>query len=167
MVDRAAASGFPPVYEYTYGEWLRAAMESGNISSACADPDLALLLWQAQTYGGALSEWIEPVSPADIRRAIAGALPALLQNLVGDERNVLLTLARMWFTLETGALAAKDKAAAWALTRVPPPFSEPLRLARSGYLEECREDWRGRDDQLRPLVRFLKERIEQLAEAGI
>lgn len=99
-------------------------------------------------------------------RAIAGALPALLQNLVGDERNVLLTLARMWFTLETGALAAKDRAAAWALTRVPPPFSEPLRLARSGYLGECREDWRGRDDQLRPLVRFLKERIEQLAEAG-
>ncbi len=171
VVDRAAASGFPPVYEYMYGEWLRAAMESGDISGACADPDLALLLWQAQTYGvplygGALSEWIEPVSPADIRRAIAGALPALLQNLVGDERNVLLTLARMWFTLETGALAAKDKAAAWALTRVPPPLSEPLRLARSGYLGECREDWRGRDDQLRPLVRFLKERIEQLAEAG-
>ena len=32
--------------------------------------NLALLLWQAQTYGvplygGALSEWIEPVSPAD------------------------------------------------------------------------------------------------------
>ena len=41
VVDRAAVSGFPPVYEYMYGEWLRAAMESGNISGACADPAVA------------------------------------------------------------------------------------------------------------------------------
>ena len=106
VVFNAAAAVFPSVCEYMYGEWLRGTLESGKIPGAYVDPDLALLLWQAQTYGeplygGALCTWIEPVSPEMVRRAIAGALPALLQNPAGDERNVLLTLARMWFTLET------------------------------------------------------------------
>ena len=51
VVFNAAAAVFPPVCEYMYGEWLRGTLESGKIPGAYVDPDLALLLWQAQTYG--------------------------------------------------------------------------------------------------------------------
>lgn len=134
VVFNAAAAVFPSVCEYMYGEWLRGTLESGKIPGAYVDPDLALLLWQAQTYGeplygGALCTWIEPVSPEMVRRAIAGALPALLQNPAGDERNVLLTLARKWFTLETGRIAAKDEVTDLG-TGAPSPAA--LRPAPSG-----------------------------------
>ena len=157
VVFNAAAAVFPPVCEYMYGEWLRGTLESGKIPGAYVDPDLALLLWQAQTYGeplygGALCTWIEPVSPEMVRRAIAGALPALLQNPASDERNVLLTLARMWFTLETGRIAAKDEAADWALARLP----QPLRLTRNGYRGICRMDWRTIGSELPALIGFLQ-----------
>ena len=42
-----------------------------------------------------------------------------MADLEGDVRNVLLTLARVWFTLETGTIASKDVAADWAITRLP------------------------------------------------
>ena len=166
VVFNAAAAVFPPVCEYMYGEWLRGTLESGKIPGAYVDPNLELLLWQAQTYGeplygGALCTWIEPVSPEMVRRAIAGALPALLQNPAGDERNVLLTLARMWFTLETGRIAAKDEAADWALARLPQPLCGPLRLARDGYRGICRTDWRTIGSELPTLIGFLQAQIER------
>ncbi|MDQ0373940.1 aminoglycoside adenylyltransferase domain-containing protein [Cellulomonas humilata] len=50
-----------------------------------------------------------PAAPvADLRRSIDDSLEPLLDGLVGDERNVVLTLARMVVTLETGAIVSKD-----------------------------------------------------------
>ncbi|GEM_PF-6550602 len=37
----------------------------------------------------------------------------------GDERNVVLALARIWFSAATGTIAPKDVAANWALERLP------------------------------------------------
>ena len=60
-----------------------------------------------------------PVIPeSDISRAIGDALPALLGTLEGDERNVLLTLTRMWRTLVTAEFVPKDVAAEWAMPRL-------------------------------------------------
>lgn len=148
VVDRniLLADVFPPAYEYQFGEWLRPDIERGNLPQPAADPDLALLFWQARShslplFGEPAERLIPPVLFSRVRQAIYGALPSLLENLEGDERNVLLTLARMWYTLSTGGLSSKDQAAEWAAARLPEPFSAPLLLAARAYRGEAADHW--------------------------
>ena len=148
VVDRniLLADVFPPAYEYQFGEWLRPDIERGNLPQPAADPDLTLLLWQARShslplFGEPAERLIPPVPFSRVRQAIYGALPSLLENLQGDERNVLLTLARMWYSLSTGGLGSKDQAAEWAAARLPEPFSEPLLLAARAYRGEAADHW--------------------------
>lgn len=50
---------------------------------------------------------IPDISNERVKEAIHGILPILLRGVHGDERNTLLTLARMWYTLETYDICAK------------------------------------------------------------
>ena len=136
----------PPAYEYQFGEWLRPDIERGNLPQPAADPDLALLFWQARShslplFGEPAERLIPPVPFSRVRQAIYGALPSLLENLQGDERNVLLTLARMWYSLSTGGLGSKDQAAEWAAARLPEPFFSPFLLAARAYRGEAADHW--------------------------
>jgi streptomycin 3"-adenylyltransferase len=71
-------------------------------------------------FGPPPAEVLDPVPPADLRRAMFDSIPALLGFLDGDEGNVVLTFARIWTTLATGIIRSKDAAADWALPRLPP-----------------------------------------------
>lgn len=135
---------FPPKYEYMYGEWLREQMKVGNIPEADYDPDVALLLWQARNYslslrGPEAMKIIEPIPKKDIQKAIKYSLPNLVAGIKGDERNTLLTLARMWFTTSTGKICSKDAAAEWAIPRLPKKLAMLLEKARKAYLGECED----------------------------
>ncbi|MGQ4878591.1 aminoglycoside adenylyltransferase family protein [Billgrantia sp. LNSP4103-1] len=155
---------YPPRSELVYGEWLRSDFEQGHIPPAAADPDLAVVLTTARQaslalHGPELTELIPPVPEADLRRAIIDSLPGLIDGLRGDERNVLLTLARMWMTRETGEVAPKDVAAAWALARLPPEHRAAMTLARRAYLEGGGDDWASCMVQVEALVGFLRRVI--------
>jgi streptomycin 3"-adenylyltransferase len=54
---------------------------------------------------------------------------------------VLLTLARVWSTLDTGGIRSKDSAAAWAAARVPAEHRPVLARARAVYLGDEDERW--------------------------
>lgn len=156
---------YPPRRELIYGEWMRASYERGFVPSEEADPDLAVLLAQARQQSVALrgpdaSDLLDPVPEADLRRALKESLPALLDGLEGDERNVSLTLARMWRTATSGALVPKDEAASWALPRLPGSLRPALQSARDGYLRGEEEPWDGRTDEVRQLVAFLTQAVE-------
>ncbi len=69
----------------------------------------------------------------DIRRAIKESLPVLLEDIKGDEHNVILTLARMWQTVSIGEISPKDVATKWALPRLTKETSTLLNLARKAY----------------------------------
>ncbi|WP_424629732.1 aminoglycoside adenylyltransferase domain-containing protein [Bradyrhizobium sp. SYSU BS000235] len=71
--------------------------------------------------------------------SLRDALPALLGGLHGDERNVLLTLARMWHTPITGKFIAKDAAATRAIPHLPAPMKEVLAYARENYLGRAKD----------------------------
>jgi len=108
---------YPPRCEFLFGEWLRGDFEAGR-------PDLAIALSGLRKYhrrllGKPSAEVFDGVPLDDVRRAVLACLPSLLHNLRGDERNVILTLARMWLTASTGAIMSKDYAAEWALARLP------------------------------------------------
>lgn len=68
------------------------------------------------------------------------SIPALLSSIRGDERNVLLTLARIIVTLRTGEIVAKDEAAARVAPHLPASHRALLELARAGYRGEAVDD---------------------------
>lgn len=137
---------FPPRCDLIFGEWLRDDLEAGRIAPSAPSPDLAILLSTLLEHhrllaGRPAAQVFDPVPAGDLRRAIADCLPSLLGNLRGDERNVILTLARMWVTLATGTIVPKDAAAAWVLARLPAALAPVLELARAAYLGERDDDW--------------------------
>ena len=97
---------------------------------------------------------------ADIRRAIRDFLPGLLAGAAGDERNVVLTLSRMWLTAATGDIAPKDAAAQWAEKQAPPGHARLLKYARDGYLGMIEDRW-GKQEDFDALVPYLKSSIEE------
>lgn len=158
---------FPPRFEFMYGEWLREQFEKGEIPGATDDPDLALLLAQAEVNsimlsGPEVEEVLEPIPWEDIQRAMKDSLPGLIASLKGDERNVILTLARMWLTASTGDFSSKDQAAEWAIPQLPEEQAALLDLARKAYLGEVKDKWEGMETELALLVESLRGAIEPL-----
>lgn len=161
---------FPPKCEYMYGEWLRKEMKAGMIPQACFDPDIAILLWQARkssmTLKGAdCKQLILPIPFREIQKAIQFSLPGLISNVKGDERNVLLTLSRMWFTLETEDVTTKDVAAEWVIPQLPETFSSLLKTAKEAYLGNLSDEWETMENETLALTGFMKGRIEELLKA--
>jgi streptomycin 3"-adenylyltransferase len=74
---------------------------------------------------------------------------------------VLLTLARIWVTIETGSILPKDQAAEWASARLPPRAAVVLQHARTLYLTSTSAAEPTWDPQLRDEVASC---VEQLLE---
>ena len=131
-----------------YGEWLRAGLERGEIPEPKSMPDLAPEVSLALTgnrtlFGPPAADAMDPVPPADLRRAVVAGIPTLLADLDGDERNVLLTMARILATLETGEVLPKDEAAELAAHRLSPASRELLLTAREMYVEGVSDEAAG------------------------
>ena len=156
---------YPPTCDFLYGEWLRDEYERGGTPGPEPSPDLAplltmVLLADAPLHGPPPADLLDPVPHADLRRAIVAGVPELVGELDTDTRNVLLTLARIWTTLATGAIRSKDAAADWALPRLPAEHRPVLAHARAIYLGERDERWES--DLLpgvRPCADFLVQAI--------
>lgn len=160
-LDRAAC---PARAAFVYGEWLREDFERGRIPEPEFDPEFTLLLAQARRearplLGPAVTNLLPPIAESDVRRATVEALPRLMSGLNGDERNVLLTLARMWFTLETGTFASKDEAAWWAGSRLDGAAAAVLDLARMEYLGGASVGWSSRSGEVREAAAELHDRV--------
>lgn len=156
---------YPPKNEFIYGEWLRSEYEKGQIQEPTYDTDLAIVLAQVRKnsislFGPDASDILDPVPISDIRRAIKESLPGLIEGIKGDERNVILTLARMWQTVSIGEISPKDVAAKWALSRLPKEYSTLLDLARKAYRGEIDDKWEARDSEVKALVHYMKNSIE-------
>ncbi|HET7726020.1 MAG TPA: aminoglycoside adenylyltransferase family protein [Candidatus Limnocylindrales bacterium] len=149
---------YPPRLELQYGEWLTDEDLGAQLdASATPNPDLAVLIAMVRAHGHALigpppREVLDPVPREDLIRAIRDEVPALLDDLEDDTRNVLLTLARAWATVTTGAILSKDAAADWALGRLPPPLRPALARARDLYLGGGYGDWADAMDAARELA---------------
>ncbi|WP_051717970.1 aminoglycoside adenylyltransferase family protein [Streptomyces megasporus] len=159
---------YPPSCEFQYGEWLREEYEGGMTPSPTPSPDLAplitmVLAGNAPLFGPPPGEVLDPVPHEDLRRAIVAGVPELLDDWEHDTRNVLLTLARVRTTLETGTVTSKDAAAAWVLDRLPAEHRPVLVHARAVYLGEEEERWEDLRPRLRPHVEHAVGVIERLA----
>jgi streptomycin 3"-adenylyltransferase len=125
-----------------------------------------VLLGNRAIFGPPPSEVLDPVPAADLARAVVHGIPGLLDDLEPDTANVLLTLARIWTTVATGEIRAKDAAADWALGRLPGEHRPVLARARAVYLGEVEdEQWDDLRPSLRPHADFVIREIERAVAA--
>ncbi len=139
---------YPPRFDFQYGDWLRPQFAAGEIEPwpNKSMPDLALLVTQLllasrTLYGPDAAMLLPPVPAADVLHAITDGLASLRSDLVPDTRNVLLTLARIWLTVETGAIGSKPQAAHWALDRLPPDLRPALQRALDATIGAAPDLW--------------------------
>lgn len=160
---------YRPMRELQFGEWLRDDLQAGRFEPAMADHDLAILLSQVRLHGISLlgppaAELFEPVPEADMFRALHDTAAQWNgpDDWLGDECNVILALARIWLTLSSGEIAAKDVAANWLLERLPQAHRPLLETARDVYLGQARDDLAQRPQALADFVGYARRQIERL-----
>ncbi|EPQ0970688.1 aminoglycoside adenylyltransferase family protein [Citrobacter farmeri] len=162
---------FPPRREMQFGEWLREDIHAGKYEPAQQDGDLAILLTQARNASIALTgeradRLFEPVPENDIRETFRQTLTLWQDSsdLQGDERNIILTLARIWYSVATGGFTAKDGAANWLLPHLPGEHASLLATARLDYLGQVSVDWAEVMPAVLRFVCYAKAKItEQLS----
>ena len=155
-----------PHYDYQYGEWLRADISAGHMLRPADESDILLLVATALDchrvlYGPALTEIVAPLAPETIRDAAVAVLPDLLDGLAGDERNALLTVARIVVTVETGRIVSKDAAARYIAEQLSDADRGPIELALAGYLGTADDEWSGRTAQVHDLASRLAARARR------
>jgi len=167
LKSELAAPSYPARSEFLYGEWLRADVESGLLPQPFADPGVTLMLAQARQEampltGPSLLDLLSPIPAGHTRRAMRDAVPSLVAGLRGDESNVLLTLARMWRTADTGKFVPKDTAANWAVPQVPHDIGNTLRFAGEAYLGNAVGDWSYRAAEAQRASEYLQKKVMDL-----
>lgn len=137
----------PARRELQFGEWLRADLEAGVVEPPMMDPDLAILLTKARSHsisvvGPQAGQVFEAVPPADLRRALLDTVAQwnTPEDWAGEEKHIILALARIWYTAVSGGIASKAQAATWLLERIDPPYREILDKARRIYLGQEDDD---------------------------
>ncbi|WP_397476044.1 AadA family aminoglycoside 3''-O-nucleotidyltransferase [Pusillimonas sp.] len=132
---------YPARRQLQFGEWLRDNINAGIFEPAMADHDLAILLTQVQRhsvdlYGPAAREFFDEVPVSDVQRSLLETLSLWKTEAdwAGDERNIVLALVRIWYTVMTGDIASKDAAADWAVQRLPSQHKHIVIAARDAYL---------------------------------
>lgn len=161
---------YPPTFDFQYGEWLRKEFESGIIEpwSSKLMPDLALLITQVllaseTIYGQRPDQLLCAVPYRDLIQATKANLDNLMAELNTDTRNVLLTCARIWNTLETNNVTnSKPVAALWAMDRLPREYQPVLERARLICIGEVNESWHDMQELLQPCANFMLNQIYKL-----
>lgn len=162
---------YPPVRELQFGEWLREDIEAGIYEPAQQDADIAILLTKARHASVALvgdeaARLYPAVPPRDLRRTLQDTL-ALWQetaDLLGDERNIILTLARIWYSVVHEAITGKEEAADWLLPQLPAGHAAILQAARQEYLGLTSEDWAAAMPAVEEFVRYARAQIGALLD---
>lgn len=160
---------YPPKFDFQYGDWLRAEFESGNIEPWPTKemPDLALLITQILLanrilLGPCPDQLLCSIPYSDFLTATKKALGTLMADLRSDTRNVLLTYARIWSTLETDAIRSKPDAAVWAINRLPEEYKAVMRRACAICIGEENEYWDDIQILIQPCTHYMVNYINEV-----
>ncbi len=167
IVEKAAVNPwrYPPRFDFQYGEWLREEFESGNVEPWPSKkmPDLALLITQVllaneTLVGDDADQLLCEVPHHDVIHAMRDGLSEWMAELESDTRNVLLALARIWTTMETGSIVSKSEAAEWVMDRLPEEYRPVMERAKAIYMGE--EDyWDDLQESIKPCADFIYKTI--------
>lgn len=159
---------YPPRREMQFGEWLRKDIEAGRFEPAMPDHDLAILITKLRRHSVALfgapaEDLFENVPASDFRQSLADTISQwnVPSDWSGDERNIILALARIWFTACTGEITSKDRAAAWVAGRLPADHRTLMEHAANAYLTGSVEELAATPEQIARTIRFCRDEVER------
>ncbi|MBM3887131.1 DUF4111 domain-containing protein, partial [Candidatus Dependentiae bacterium] len=95
----------------------------------------------------------------DFMKAMLHDVPRLAVDLENDTRNVLLTYARIWSTLETNEIRSKPAAAAWVINRLPEIYQPIMQRAKAICIGIENEHWDDIKELVKPCANFMVEKI--------
>lgn len=168
IVDKAMINPWcnKPYFDFQYGEWLRTSFESGIIDpyETHEMPDLALIITQvllrSKTVWGIEPEKLLPQVPyRDFMKAMLSDVERLTSEIKEDTRNVLLTCARIWSTLETDAIRSKPAAADWVMNRLPALYQPVMQRAKLICIGVENEHWDDIQELIQPCADFMVSKI--------
>jgi predicted nucleotidyltransferase len=150
---------YPPPFDFHYSDWWP-GMRDRDTNTDLAVLITMLLAAGTPLYGPAPATIFDAVPENDFRRTTLAAADEVVRDVEGDTRNVVLTLARIWTSLETGEVLRKDRAATWALERLPDEHTSVLERARSLYLEGSYGTWDDASDRVAAYVAYTSNAIK-------
>ncbi|GGI87776.1 aminoglycoside adenylyltransferase family protein [Legionella impletisoli] len=170
FVEKAAVNPwhYPPLFDFQYGEWLRESFEMGNFEpwQSREMPDLALIITQIllkshTLWGEEPEQLLVPVPYQDFIKAMLNDVDRLAADLEEDTRNVLLTIARIWSTIETNMIRSKPDAADWVIERLPSKYRPVMKRAKSICTGNEEEHWDDLDGFVKTCADFMLSRINE------
>ncbi|VEG91182.1 aminoglycoside adenylyltransferase domain-containing protein [Legionella spiritensis] len=170
IVEKAAVNPwhYPPLFDFQYGEWLRESFEMGNFEpwQNREMPDLALIITQIllrshTLWGEKPEQLLVPVPYYDFIKAMLSDLDRLADDLEEDTRNVLLTFARIWSTLETNMIRSKPDAADWVIERLPSKYRLVMKRAKSICTGNEEEYWDDINESIKSCTDLMISRINE------
>ena len=163
------SGSYPLSYELQFGEWLREELNQGALLRTHTDPDLSILLKKAQVHhrsllGPSLTQWSTAIPEQHLWQAMADTYPSIVAHWDedADERNQILALCRIYFSLITNEIVPKDQAAHWVIAQLPSLHQPILQRMIQEYKGEIRkQNWQQQHHALGPVVDFLSSKIDE------
>ncbi len=160
---------YPPRREMQFGEWLRDDILEGVVEPALVDIDLCILIKKLRTasipvVGLNAVALFEPVPDQDFLRTLQTTLDIwnTEDDWVGDERNVILTIVRIWFSASTGKITSKEEASNWLIDRVPIAYRSLVAKARQQYITGDKEELVQNPKEMTTFINFAKQSIRSI-----
>ena len=139
---------YPTPFDFHYGESHRPRFEAGELElcELQESSDLAAHVTVVRHAGTALvGPPVEQVFPdvpwADYVDALTHDLDWCRTRFAEQPRYGVLSIARIWATLETGTPQSKASGARWALPRLPGELRPTLEYGLAVYTEAVEERW--------------------------
>jgi predicted nucleotidyltransferase len=159
---------YPPHFDFQYGDWLRETFEKGVIEpwENYEMPDLAVIVTQVllrseTLYGLKPNQLLVEVPYHDFMKAMLHDVNRLTADLEHDTRNVLLTFARIWSTLETDRIRSKPAAADWVIKHLPERHQPVIKRAKSICMGIEDEYWDDIKVLIKPCADFMVDKINR------
>lgn len=134
---------YPARRELQFGEWLRSDILNNVFEPPMVDIDLTILLRKLALssipiVGKPVVDLFDPIPDHDFKYALYNTLSLWCceSDWLGDERNIILTIARIWYSVSTGNIASKEDAANWLLNKIPDVYQSLIVEAKYSYLGE-------------------------------
>lgn len=127
-------------------------------------PDLAVLVTQVllrseTLWGLEPSQLLVEVPYHDFMKAMLHDVDRLVADIEHDTRNVLLTFARIWSTLETDTIRSKPAAADWVINHLPEKHKPVMKRAKSICIGAENEYWDDIKMLIKPCADFMVDKI--------